>query len=225
VIRVLVVDDSMTVRHWLIEMMARTPDIQVVGEASDGRRAVELTKRLRPDVVTLDLALPDMNGLAATEQIMAHVPTPILIVSASFNRGELFATYHALAAGAVDVLDKSHDDTDADWENRFVAAVQGELWLWTREDRFKWSRRLFAFMTNGLYMKQPLDRVRFDPFHHAGEEIKPLTFVFNQGVFLSVAAKTDAVAQMVHPQQVILPMMIDDLKHEGLFEKTHQVWA
>jgi len=123
-IRVLVVDDSLTVRQRLIEILAHEPDLQVVGEAGDGRRAVELTQRLRPDVVTLDLVLPDMNGLAATEQIMAHAPTPILIVSASFNRGEVFETYHALAAGAVDVLDKSRDVDDASWDDRFVAAVR-----------------------------------------------------------------------------------------------------
>ena len=122
--RVLVIDDSLTVRKRLIEILERAPDIQVVGEAGDGRRAVELTRQLRPDVVTLDLVLPDMNGLAATEQIMAHAPTPILIVSASFNRGEMFDTYHALAAGAVDVLDKSHDENDTTWEDRFLAAVR-----------------------------------------------------------------------------------------------------
>ena len=54
----------------------------------------------------MDMMLPVMTGLAATEYIMAHCPTPILVVSSSMNRGELFRTYEALAAGAVDVLEK-----------------------------------------------------------------------------------------------------------------------
>jgi two-component system chemotaxis response regulator CheB len=122
-IRVLVVDDSITVRQRLIAILGTDPDFVVVGQASDGRRAVELVARLRPDVITLDIAMPDMTGLEATEHIMAHHPTPILVVSSSFNRGELFDTYGALAAGAVDVLDKPRPDDD-EWERKFLATVR-----------------------------------------------------------------------------------------------------
>jgi two-component system chemotaxis response regulator CheB len=121
-IRVLVVDDSLTIRKRIIEIFAAHADFEVVGEAPDGRVAIELTRTLRPDVITLDLVMPDLDGLAATEVIMGHTPTPILIVSASHNRGVVFRTYDALAAGAVDVLDKCDDDPA--WPARLVAAVR-----------------------------------------------------------------------------------------------------
>jgi two-component system chemotaxis response regulator CheB len=124
-VRVLVVEDSLTIRKMLCEVLAAAPDFEVVGEAEDGRRAIELCQRLRPDVVSLDMMLPVMTGLAATEYIMAHVPTPILIVSASTNRAELFKTYDALAAGAVDVLEKPRvDECDGAWSARFTSALR-----------------------------------------------------------------------------------------------------
>jgi two-component system chemotaxis response regulator CheB len=124
-IRVLVVEDSLTVRKRLVELLEADPDIRVVGEAEDGKRAIELCQQLRPDVITLDMMLPVMTGLAATEYIMAYFPTPILVVSASTNRGELFRTYDALAAGAVDVLDKAGtEDGGEPWEKDFVAKVK-----------------------------------------------------------------------------------------------------
>jgi two-component system, chemotaxis family, protein-glutamate methylesterase/glutaminase len=123
--RVLVVEDSLTVRKRLLEVLAADPDIEIVGEADDGKSGIELCQRLRPDVVTLDMMLPLMNGLAATEFIMAYCPTPILIVSASTNRGELFKTYEALAAGALDVLDKPlGNELGDDWERRLVSTVK-----------------------------------------------------------------------------------------------------
>jgi len=124
-IRVLVVEDSLTARKYLCEVLATDPQICVVGEAEDGKRAIELCSELRPDVVTMDMMLPFMTGLSATEYIMAHCPTPILIVSSSTNRGELFKTYDALAAGAVDVLDKpSGNETNAVWDRKLIATVK-----------------------------------------------------------------------------------------------------
>ncbi len=124
-VRVLVVEDSVTVRKRLCEVLATDPDIEVIGEAGDGKRAIELCEERRPDVVTLDMVLPVMSGLAATEYIMAHCPTPILVVSSSVNRGELFKTYDALAAGAVDVVEKPcGDEPEGRWERDFVAAVK-----------------------------------------------------------------------------------------------------
>src|ERR1700730_4772058 len=124
-IRVLVVEDSVTVRKRLVDILASDPDIELVGEAEDGRRAIEICRECRPDVVTMDMMLPVMSGLAATEYIMAHCPTPILVVSASMNRGELFKIYESLAAGAVDVLDKpTGTEPDGDWERRFLATVK-----------------------------------------------------------------------------------------------------
>ena len=79
--RVLVVEDSLTVRKRLLEVLASDSEIEVIGEAADGKSAIELCERLRPDVVTLDLMLPVMTGLSATEHIMAYCPTPIIIVS------------------------------------------------------------------------------------------------------------------------------------------------
>ena len=123
-IRVLLVEDSSTMRHHLRESLAADPELEVVGEALDGGQAVELVKRLRPDVVTMDMRLPTMSGLVATEHIMAECPTPILVVS-SADRQELFSTYNALAAGAVDVLEKPRgDSSDADWGRRLCSAVR-----------------------------------------------------------------------------------------------------
>ena len=124
-IRILVVDDSQTVRKHLIEIIESDPDFEVIGEAEDGKRAIEICLQLRPDVITMDMMMPVMTGLSATEYIMAHCPTPILVVSASTNRGELFKIYDALAAGAVDVLEKPMaDESSPAWRWRFLAEAK-----------------------------------------------------------------------------------------------------
>lgn len=124
-IRVLVVEDSLTVRKYLVEVLQADPTFEVVGEGQTGRDAIEMTQRLRPDIVTIDIAMPELSGLAATEYLMAYCPTPILIVSASVNHAGALHTLDALAAGAVDTLEKPRgDETDERWERQFRAAVR-----------------------------------------------------------------------------------------------------
>jgi two-component system chemotaxis response regulator CheB len=124
-LRVVVVEDSPTVRNVLCEVLESDREIELVGQGADGKEAIELVRQLRPDIVTIDMMMPVMSGLAATEYIMAHFPTPILIVSSSTNRGELFRTYDALAAGAVDAIEKPRgDEAEGVWEQRFLSTVK-----------------------------------------------------------------------------------------------------
>jgi two-component system chemotaxis response regulator CheB len=124
-IRILVVDDSLSARKHLVEVLRGDPELEVAGEAEDGNRAIELCRTLRPDVITLDMMLPVMSGVAITEYVMAYFPTPILIVSSSTNRGELYKTYDALAAGAVDVFEKpSGTEPDGVWERGLISRVK-----------------------------------------------------------------------------------------------------
>ena len=124
-VRVLVVEDSVTIRKRLVEVLEQDPHFEVVGEAVDGRQAIDRCLALRPDAVTMDMMLPGMSGLAATEYIMAHCPTPILVVSASSNRGEVFETYDALAAGAVEVIEKpTGREEPGAWERDFCSTLK-----------------------------------------------------------------------------------------------------
>jgi len=124
-LRVLIAEDSQTVRKRLVEILEADPEIELVGEVDNGKDAIELCQVERPDIITMDMMMPVMSGLAATEFIMAHCPTPILVVSASTNRGELFKIYEALAAGAVDVLEKPTDsEPDETWARRFLATLK-----------------------------------------------------------------------------------------------------
>lgn len=124
-IRVLVVEDSLTVRQRLCAALAAHPGFELVGEAGDGRTAIDLCRTLRPDVITLDMILPDISGQAVTEFVMAWCPTPILVVSASTNRGDVVQTMDALQAGAVDVLEKPRgDEPEGAWDAAFLGAVR-----------------------------------------------------------------------------------------------------
>ena len=103
-IRVVVVDDSAYVRKVVSQMLSRSPFIEVVGAARDGEEALELVKELKPDVVTCDLNMPIMDGVAFVRRQMAAQPVPIVIISIAAESGEQVLA--ALDAGAVDFVQK-----------------------------------------------------------------------------------------------------------------------
>jgi two-component system chemotaxis response regulator CheB len=112
-IRVLVVDDSGFFRRRLAEILNSDPLIEVVDMAVDGREAVEKVRTVKPDVITMDIEMPVMNGIDATREIMKLRPTPILMFSSLTYDGAQ-ATLDALEAGATDFLPKRFDDISND---------------------------------------------------------------------------------------------------------------
>jgi two-component system chemotaxis response regulator CheB len=103
-IRVLVVDDSSAVREFLVHILGSDPGISVVGTARDGEEALDVVRRQRPDVITMDIHMPRLNGLDATRVIMETDPTPIVIVSGTEDPSEIATTFNAMDAGALAVI-------------------------------------------------------------------------------------------------------------------------
>jgi len=109
VIRVLVADDSALVREVLTRRLELDEQIKVVGTAINGREAVEKASELKPDIITMDIMMPEMNGFEATKEIMAYSPTPILVVTGiELTVAEL--SFKALDVGALDILPKPSGD-------------------------------------------------------------------------------------------------------------------
>ncbi len=105
-IRVLIADDSLVAREMLTQILTSDPMIEVVGQACNGEEAVNLTSQLKPDLITMDIHMPGLDGLAATERIMAYNPTPILVVSSSVYGQGIGRAFDALELGALEVIKK-----------------------------------------------------------------------------------------------------------------------
>ena len=105
-IKVLIVEDSPVIRELLTFILSSDPAIRVIGTVGNGEEAVQAVREKKPDIVTMDIIMPKMDGYEATRIIMETTPTPIVIVSASWNPNEVRKTFRAMEAGALAVIGK-----------------------------------------------------------------------------------------------------------------------
>lgn len=140
-ITVLIVDDSALVRQLLTDMISQDPEMEVAGVARDGVEAIKMTQELDPDVVTMDIHMPEMDGLSALEYIMKKSPRPVVMLSALVKKGAA-PTLRALELGAVDFIAKpsqfptSVNEVREDVLDKIKAAARSrakEIWERTRK--------------------------------------------------------------------------------------------
>ena len=121
-IRVLIADDSATARQAIAVILKMMPEVTIVGQARDGAEAVEMAARLQPDVITMDIHMPRMDGNAATREIMATNPTPIVVVTSATQEELVHQGLDILLAGALDIVQKPRA-----FGERGFASIQAEL--------------------------------------------------------------------------------------------------
>src|SRR6202040_3683511 len=114
--RVLIVDDSAFMRKGLETILNSDEHLQVIGQAKDGREAITLSESLKPDVITMDINMPHVDGLQATAQIMTTNPPPIVIVSSESREGAA-STLKALELGAIEFVAKPSSGIDLDMQS------------------------------------------------------------------------------------------------------------
>jgi two-component system, chemotaxis family, protein-glutamate methylesterase/glutaminase len=117
-LKVLIADDSPTARQILRYIIQSGEGMEVVGEALNGKQAVQMTQDLEPNVVLMDLIMPEMDGLEATSEIMHRRPTPIVVVSSTVDGRETEVAFQAIKAGALTVLPKPAQAGSADFSQQ-----------------------------------------------------------------------------------------------------------
>lgn len=140
-ITVLVVEDSSVVRELLVHILSSDPKIRVIGAAGNGKEALEAVDRSRPDLVTMDVHMPGMDGLEATRVIMETNPVPIVIVTGSASMMEMEISFRAIEAGALTVIQKPVGPGHPDYEARARELIRTVKLMSEVKVVRRWARR------------------------------------------------------------------------------------
>jgi len=126
-IQVLIVEDSPTLQALMVHFLEADPEIKVAGCAESGTEAVKKARQLKPDLITMDVVMPDMDGLEATRRIMRDNPIPIIIVTAHTDSDDLNVVFEAMKAGALDVMTKPDNfgtESADDWQSDLLSRIK-----------------------------------------------------------------------------------------------------
>ncbi|MCP4680512.1 MAG: chemotaxis-specific protein-glutamate methyltransferase CheB [Deltaproteobacteria bacterium] len=139
-IRILIAEDSPVVQRVLASLLRKEKGIEIVGVASNGIEAVRLCRELKPDLVTMDIFMPEMNGFDATKQIMKESPTRIVIISSMVNSKDLAISFKAMHSGAIEVVEKPHGLLSGNYSEvkKTLIGVINDMMKAKPENRFSW---------------------------------------------------------------------------------------
>lgn len=162
-IRVLVVDDSAFMRFTITKYLNETPGIQVIGTGRDGQEALELIPKCNPDVVTLDVEMPHLDGLSTLRQIMTNFPLPVVMLS-SLTKDGAVETVQALTYGAVDFVAKPDNKANIasvmkEIANKIIRASQARVWALPKSRFTEPVTRIQSQSTKKIRSLQKTDKV------------------------------------------------------------------
>jgi two-component system, chemotaxis family, protein-glutamate methylesterase/glutaminase len=158
-IRVLIVEDSPVVREFLVHILESDPALKVVAIANNGEEALEAVKRYKPDVITMDIYMPRMDGFEATRQIMATQPTPIVIVSGSSRVKEVAFSFRGIEAGALAVVGRPAGINNDEFDSSAKELVQtvklmSEIKVVRRWNRIKKDKSTAGALLTDIRLKE-----------------------------------------------------------------------
>jgi two-component system, chemotaxis family, protein-glutamate methylesterase/glutaminase len=176
-IRVLIAEDSPVVQRVLAALLSDEKGIEIVGIVGNGKDAVDTCRKLRPDLVTMDIFMPEMDGLQATRKIMKEFPTRIVIISSMVNSKDLRTSFEAMRSGAIEVVEKPHGLLSGNYSEVKAALIRviRQMMAARPQNRFSWMSSKPWSPTGNVAVSSPQQRTSGYPSRQQKIEVPSIT--------------------------------------------------